>query len=92
MDFRTFQFPDSAQYNTARGHVFCEYLRENEFFSETILSCFSATQMGSINEIKNDKKTHDTATLNDVLVMITIFQVFFGVIPIKKIINFFFFI
>ena len=63
MDFRTFQFPDSAQYHTARSHVFREYLRENEFFSETILDCLSGTQMGWINEKKNAKKSRDTASL-----------------------------
>ena len=50
-----FQFRDSAQRDTARSHVFREYLRENEFFSETILECLSGTQMGWINE-KNYQK------------------------------------
>ena len=54
---------DSAQYHTARSHVFREYLRENEFFSETILDCLSGTQMGWINEKKNAKKSRDTASL-----------------------------
>ena len=55
---------DSAQYHTARSHVFREYLRENEFFSETILDCLSGTQMGWINEEeKNAKKSRDTASL-----------------------------
>ena len=31
------------------GHVFREYLRENEFFRDTILDCLSGTQMGWIN-------------------------------------------
>ena len=52
----------TAQYHTARSHVFCEYLCENEFFSETILDCLSGTQMGWINE-KNAKKSRDTASL-----------------------------
>ena len=43
---------DSVQYNTARSHIFREYLRENEFFSETILNCLSGTQMGWIYEKK----------------------------------------
>ena len=55
---------DSAQYHTAQSHVFREYLRENEFFSETILDCLSGTQMGWINEKKNAKKSRDTASLN----------------------------
>ena len=33
-----------------------EYLRENEFLSETVLACLFGAQMGSINEIKNAKK------------------------------------
>ena len=71
LDFRTLQFPDSvqcdesnsAQYHTARSHIFCEYLRENEFFSETILGCLSGTQMGWIHKEKNCKKSRDTASL-----------------------------
>ena len=62
LDFRKFQFSDSAQCDTARSHVFREYLRENEFFSETILDCLSGTQMGSIHEKINHKKSHDTAS------------------------------
>ena len=47
---------DSAQYNTARSHVFRKYLREDKlFFSETILDRLSGTQMGSIH-YKNAKK------------------------------------
>ena len=66
---------DSAQYHTARSHVFCEYLRENEFFSETILDCLSGTQMSSIHEKKNCKKFHDTASLKGDRVRIVIIPV-----------------
>ena len=31
---------DSAQANTARSRIFCEYIRKNEFLSKTILVCF----------------------------------------------------
>ena len=54
---------NSAQCDTAQSHVFCEYLRENEFFCETILDCLSGTQMGWINEKRNIKKPRDTASL-----------------------------
>ena len=54
---------DSAQANTARSHLFREYLRENEFLSKTILACFLGAQMASIHEIKKDKKSRDTAPL-----------------------------
>ena len=40
---------DSVQYHTAQSHVFCEYLRENEFFSETILDHSPGSQMGLIH-------------------------------------------
>ena len=50
---------DSQQYHTALSHVFCKYLRENEFISETILDCLSGTQMGCINETKC-QKSRDT--------------------------------
>ena len=63
LDFRTFQFPDSAQCDTARSHVFREYLRRNEFFSETILDCLSGTQMGSIHEEKKIAKNLVTLPL-----------------------------
>ena len=43
--------------------LFLEYLRENEFLRETNLTCLSGAQMGWINEIKDAKKSHDTATL-----------------------------
>ena len=45
-----------AQCYIAQSLVFREYLRENEFFTETILDCLSGTQMGSIHEIKICKK------------------------------------
>ena len=35
---------DLEQYHTTQSHVFSEYLRKNEFFSETILDCLSGTQ------------------------------------------------
>ena len=54
---------DSAQANTARSRIFREYLRENEFLSKTILACLSGAQMASIHEIKNGKKSRDTAPL-----------------------------
>ena len=59
---------NSAQVNTARSRIFREYLRENEFLSKTILACLSGAQMGSIHEIKNGKKSRDTAplTLSDI--------------------------
>ena len=38
----------SVQANTLRGRIFREYLRENEFLSETILACLSGAQMGLI--------------------------------------------
>ena len=43
---------ESEQYHNAPSHVFCEYLSENKFFSETILDCLSGTQMGLIHEKK----------------------------------------
>ena len=41
-----------------------EYLRENDFLRETILTCLSGAKLGWINEIKKMlKKSRDTATL-----------------------------
>ena len=40
---------------------FCECLSENEFLSKTIFACFLGAQMASIHEIKNGKKSRDTA-------------------------------
>ena len=45
-----------VQLRVAPSHVFREYLRENEFFSETILDCLSGTQMDWINEEKKCQK------------------------------------
>ena len=42
-----------------------EHLRENEFSKETILNCLLGAQMGWINEIKNAKKSRDTANLSE---------------------------
>ena len=56
---------NSAQANTARSRIFREFLRENELLSKTILACLSGAQMASIHEIKNAKKSRDTAPLND---------------------------
>ena len=42
-----------------------EHLRENEFLRETILNCLLGAQMGWINEIKNAKKSRDTANLSE---------------------------
>ena len=53
------------QANTERSRIFREYLRENEFLSKTILACISRAQMASIHEIKNDKKSRDTAPLRN---------------------------
>ena len=39
-------------------------IRENEFLSKTILACLLGAQMDSIHEIKNAKKSRDTAPLN----------------------------
>ena len=66
---------DSAQANTARSHLFCEYLRENEFLSKTILACFLGAQMASIHEIKNDKKSRDTAPLRLRIIFLQMYQV-----------------
>ena len=54
---------DSAQYYTAWSYIFSEYLRENEFFSESILDCLSGTQMGSLHGEKKCKTSRDTASL-----------------------------
>ena len=43
---------DSAQCLPVWSHLFCEYLRVNEFLRENILSCLSGDQMGSINPKK----------------------------------------
>ena len=40
-----------------------EYLCENEFLREIILTCLSEAHMLWIHEIKNAKKSRDTATL-----------------------------
>ena len=49
-----------------RGSRFCEYLRENEFFRETILDCLSGTQLGWINkERKKCQKSRDTVSLSN---------------------------
>ena len=55
---------DSPQANTARSRIFCEFLRENKLLSKTILACLSGAQMASIHEIKNAKKSRDTAPLS----------------------------
>ena len=52
---------------TALSQIFREYLRENEFLSKTILVCLSGAQMASIHEIKNAKKSHDTAPLMSIV-------------------------
>ena len=110
LDFQTFQFPDSAQcdtarswtrcsvilrgvglgavwycaesdsakYHTARSHVFCKYLRENEFFRETILDCLSGTQMGWINkERKKCQKSRDTVSLSNKCHQIKPFKLYY---------------
>ena len=43
------------QYHIARNYVFCEYLCENKFLSETILDCLSGTQVGWSNGKKCQK-------------------------------------
>ena len=55
---------NSAQANTAQSHWFREYLRENEFFSKTILDWSLGAQMASIHEIKKWQKSLDTAPLS----------------------------
>ena len=54
---------NSAWANTARSRIFREFLCENELLSKTILACLSGAQMASIHEIKNAKKSRDTAPL-----------------------------
>ena len=54
---------DSAQANTAQSQIFRGDLCENEFLSKTILACLSGAQMALIHEIKNAKKSRDTAPL-----------------------------
>ena len=57
--YSNFQFEtfDSAKANTARSHLFRKYLRENESFSKTILSCLSGAQMGYLVSLR--KKCQD---------------------------------
>ena len=55
---------DSAQANTAQSRIFREFLRQNEHVSKSILACLSGAQMASIHEIKNSKKSRDTAPLS----------------------------
>ena len=47
LDFRQF-----IQANTARSHLFREYIHENETFRKTILDCVSGAQVGWIHRIK----------------------------------------
>ena len=54
---------DSAQANIAQSHWFCKYLRENKFFSKTILACISGAQKASIHEMKKWQNSRDTAPL-----------------------------
>ena len=59
---------DSAQANTARSFAWInlnEYLCENKFLRETILTCLSGAQMGWIIEIKNTKKSRDFCHFNE---------------------------
>ena len=48
--------------------IFHKYLHESKFFIKTIIDRLSGTQMDSIKE-KNFKKSHDTVTLNDNLML-----------------------
>ena len=48
---------DSAQANTVRSRIFCEFLRENDFLGKTVFACLSGAQMASIHEKKNAKKS-----------------------------------
>ena len=57
-------FSKKKLFDTARGHLFREYLRENEHFSKTILACLSGAQVDWIHE-KNAKKSRDSATLKE---------------------------
>ena len=46
---------DSAQCKPVQSHLFREYLTENLFLREIILTCLSGAQMGSIHDIKDQK-------------------------------------
>ena len=52
--FLKFNIVIEGKERPAKAKLFPAKLRENEFFSETILDCLSETQMGSIHE-KNAK-------------------------------------
>ena len=53
------------QANPVWSRFFCEYLRKKELLSKTISACLSGAQMASIHEIKNFKKSRDTALLRE---------------------------
>ena len=61
--FSKIYFSDSAQWSPISDfHLKFEYLQENEFLRENILTCLLGAKMGLNHEIKNAKKSRDTAT------------------------------
>ena len=57
---------DSAQCKPVQSHLFREYLTENLFLRETILTCLSGAQMDRFMKLKAEK-SRDTPTLKQSL-------------------------